>query len=73
MADDYGEIPPIEPRFDRREIEEEWGFANPNPGGTYFVAAVTFAGVLFIFLKKTGKATKEATQSRYSIPLMCVK
>jgi len=37
---------------------------------TFFAA--TLAGALFTYLKKTGKATKKATQIRYSIPLICV-
>ena len=32
---------------------------------------VTLASSLFTYLKNTGKATKKATQIRYSIPLMC--
>ena len=45
-----------------------------RPAGSEIVAqrlTVTLVASLFTYLKNTGKATKKATQIRYSIPLMC--
>ena len=54
--------------FDKQEVEGEKIFY----GYSGYLFALTVAGALFTYLKNTGKATKKATQSRYSIPLMWV-
>ena len=65
------EKPP--PARRREGVRWEWPGRPGRPAGSEIVAqrlTVTLACSLFTYLKNTGKATKKATQIRYSTPLM---